>query len=238
LLIAQTGKQDNGFLNAYNLKNGSSKWSVKTDGAAYSSPVVVDLGGVRQAVVQTQKSLIGVDVAGGAVLWKVPISTPFDQNSVTPLIIGDLVISSGLSNPITAYHPVKKGAVWTADKVWENKEIGMYMNSPVLLNGYIYGLSHRNKGQFFALDPKTGKTTWTGEGRQAENAAMLAGGRTVFALTTNSELLVMQPATPASLPVHKRYKVSESSETWAHPVILGDSILIKDKDSLTLWSAK
>jgi outer membrane protein assembly factor BamB len=177
-----------------------------------------------------------VNVADGAILWNVPITTPYDQNSVTPIVIGDLVIYSGLSNPVTAVRPTRASGSWTAPKVWENKELGMYMNSPILVNGRIYGLSHRNKGQFFALDPKTGKTTWTGEGRQAENAAMLAAANTIFALTTNSELLVM-PVSPQGLSVIKRYKVSENSETWAHPVVLGNQILTKDKDTLTLWRA-
>jgi outer membrane protein assembly factor BamB len=236
LLITQTGKQDNGTLTAYNLADGSKKWSLKTDGAAYSSPVIADFGGLRQAIVETQKSLIGVNVADGATLWSVPLSTPYDQNSVTPIVVGDLVIYSGLANPITAIRPARASGTWTANKVWENKELGMYMNSPVLVNGQLYGLSHRNKGQFFALDPKTGKTMWTGEGRQAENAAMLAAGNTVFALTTNSEFLVM-PVSPQGSSVAKRYKVSENSETWAHPVVLGNQILTKDKDTLTLWRA-
>jgi outer membrane protein assembly factor BamB len=234
LLVAQTGRQDNGVVIAYNLADGSKKWSVKTDGAAYSSPVIADLGGVRQVIVETQKSIIGVDVFSGAVLWNVAISTPYDQNSVTPIVVGDLVIYSGLSNPITAVRPARKGSLWAAPKVWQNKELGMYMNSPALAGGRLYGLSHRNKGQFFAIDPATGKTTWAGEGRQAENAAMLAAGNTIFALTTNSDLLIM-PVSAEGLSVHKRYKVSENSETWAHPVILGDQILTKDKDSLTLW---
>ena len=236
LLITQTGKQDSGTLTAYSLADGVKKWTAKTDGAGYSSPVIADLGGVRQAIVETQKSLISVNVADGATLWSVPISTPYDQNSVTPIVAGDLVIYSGLSNPITAIRPARTSGSWTAPKVWENKELGMYMNSPVLVNGRLYGLSHRNKGQFFAVDVKTGKTTWTGEGRQADNAAMLAAGNTILALTTNSELLVM-PVSPQELTVAKRYKVSETSETWAHPVILGNQILTKDKDTLTLWRA-
>jgi hypothetical protein len=104
------------------------------------------------------------------------------------------------------------------------------------LNGQLYGLSHRNKGQFFALDTKSGKTLWTGEGRQAENAAMLVAGNTILALTTNSELLIM-PASASGLSVAKRYKMSDNSETWAHPVLLGNQILTKDKDTLTLWRA-
>jgi outer membrane protein assembly factor BamB len=240
LLITQTGKQDSGAFTAYNLADGSTKWSTKTDGAAYSSPVIAELGGVRQAIVQTQKNLIGVNIADGKILWQVPISSPYDQNSVTPIVIGDLVIYSGLSNPVTAVRPTKSGVNWTANKIWENKELGMYMNSPVLAGGLLYGLSHRNKGQFFALDPKTGKTIWTGEGRAAENAAMLAAGSTIYALTTGSELLVMQASNQASnrgLALQKRYTVA-SSPTWAHPAIVDERILIKDVDTLALWSAK
>jgi outer membrane protein assembly factor BamB len=236
-LITQTGKQDSGSISAYSLVDGSKKWSAKTDGAGYSSPVIADLGGARQALVETQKSIVGVNVSDGTILWRIPISTPYDQNSVTPLVAGDLVIYSGLANPVTAVRPVRSGSQWQTPKVWENTEVGMYMSSPVIAAGRLYGLSHKNKGQFFALDPKTGKTFWTGEGRQAENAALLASGNTVFALTTSAELLVMR-AGPKGLEMVRRYKVSETSETWAHPVIFDDQILVKDKNTLSLWSAR
>jgi outer membrane protein assembly factor BamB len=237
LLITQTGKQDNGTITAFGLSDGLKKWSYKSDGPGYSSPVIAEIGGVRQIIVETEHSIVGLNAANGELLWKTPISTPYDQNSVTPLVSGDLVIYSGLSNPVIAIRPVKKGAQWTPEKVWENKEVAMYMNSPVLSGGLLVGMSHRNKGQFFAIDPKSGKTVWTGEGRQAENAAMLASGDTVFALTTNSDLLVMKAGT-RGLETLRRYKVSEASETWAHPAVLGDKVLIKDKETLTLWSAQ
>ena len=40
--------------------------------------------------------------ADGRLLWEVPIKTPYEQNSVTPLVVGDLVISAGLDNPTIA----------------------------------------------------------------------------------------------------------------------------------------
>jgi outer membrane protein assembly factor BamB len=236
MVIAQTGKPDNGAITAFALSDGSKKWSYKSDGAGYSSPVMAEFSGVRQVVVETQDSLVGLNSANGALLWKAPISTSFDQNSVTPLILGDLVIYSGLSNPVTAIRPVQKGSGWITEKVWENRELAMYMNSPVLSGGLLYGMSHKNKGQFFAMDAKSGRTVWTGEGRQAENAAMLASGNIVFALTTNSDLLVMK-ASAKGLETLRQYKVSDASETWAHPVVLGDRVLIKDRETLALWSA-
>jgi outer membrane protein assembly factor BamB len=182
-------------------------------------------------VTNSENNLVGVTAADGKLLWKVALKTPYAQNSVTPIAVGDIVIYSGLGNPVTAIRP---GPV--PQKVWENKEVGMYMNSPVVAAGTLWGLSHRNKGQFFGLDVKTGKTVWTSEGRQAENAALVARGDTVFALTTNSELQVFE-ATPKGLKPLRTYQVADTP-TWAHPVILGARVLVKDASSLALWSAE
>jgi outer membrane protein assembly factor BamB len=230
-LIASIGPQKGGALAAFEAATGKVKWQWKEDGPAYASPVIIDAGGVRQIVTNSQNHLIGVSITEGKLLWKLPLKTPYDQNSVTPMIVGDLIIYSGLSNPVTAIKPGPK-----PEKVWENKEVGMYMNSPVLASGILWGLSHRNKGQFFGLDPKTGKTVWTGEGRQAENAALIARGDVVFALTTNSELQLFR-ATPKGLQPVRTYHVADTP-TWAHPVILGSRVLVKDASSLALWSAE
>jgi outer membrane protein assembly factor BamB len=229
-LIAAIGPQSGGSLSAFDAATGKLKWQWKDDGPAYASPTIATFGGVRQVITNTRKNIVGVSLAEGKLLWKAALETPYDQNSVTPIVVGDLVIYSGLSNPVIAIQPGTSGR-----KVWENKEVGMYMNSPVLAAGVLWGLSHRNKGQFFGLDPKTGKTIWTGEGRQAENAAMIASGRNVFALTTNSELL-MFTATATALKQERKYEVADTP-TWAHPVILGNDVLVKDAKSLALWSA-
>ena len=230
-LVAAVGPQTGGSLTAFDAASGKIKWQWKEDGPAYASPVIVTAGGVRQVITNSQSNLIGVALSDGKLLWKLPLKTSYDQNSVTPMIVGDLVIYSGLGNPVVA---IRLGP--TPQKVWENKEVGMYMNSPVLAAGVLWGLSHRNKGQFFGLDPKTGKTVWTGEGRQAENAALVARGEMIFALTTNSELQIFK-ATPKALELVRTYHVADTP-TWAHPVILGSRVLVKDANSLALWSAE
>jgi outer membrane protein assembly factor BamB len=230
-LIASVGPQKGGALTAFDAATGKVKWQWKEDGPAYASPIMAEPGGVRQVITNSQSHIVGISAADGKLLWKAPLKTPYDQNSVTPIVVGDMVIYSGLSNPVTAIRPGSP-----PQQVWENKEVGMYMNSPVLAAGVLWGLSHRNKGQFFGLNPKTGKTVWTGEGRQAENAAIIARGSTVFALTTNSELLVFE-AGPSNLKQIAKYSVADTP-TWAHPVILGNRVLVKDQASLALWSAE
>jgi outer membrane protein assembly factor BamB len=178
--------------------------------------------------------VIGVDVGNGALLWRVPFRTNFDQNSVTPIVVGDTVIFSGLENGTTAVRISRKGADWAATPVWKNDQISMYMSSPVLVEGTLYGLSHRNRGQFFAMDAASGRTLWTTPGREGENASLIAAGGLLLLSTTNGEIIVIR-ANPRAYEELKRYRVAESA-VWAHPAVFGTTILLKDVDKLICWA--
>jgi outer membrane protein assembly factor BamB len=232
LLIAHVGGENNGALRAFDPETGATKWSWTEDGPGYSSPVVIDAGGTRQIVTQTQKFIVGVAPATGQTLWKMPFTTAYDQNAVTPVVYKDLVIFSGENKGTAALRITKQGAAWQAVEVWKNPEISMYMSSPVLVGDTLYGLSHRNKGMFFALDAATGKTRWTSPPRQAENAAIISAGPFLFMLTSEAKLIVAE-ASPAAFKPVRTWEVA-SSATWAHPVVLGDRVLIKDVQSLAL----
>jgi hypothetical protein len=58
-------------------------------------------------------------------------------------------------------------------------------------------------------------------------------GNTLFSLTDGADLLVSNVSSKGPSLV-KRYDVAESS-TWAHPVVVGNRILIKDEKTLALW---
>jgi outer membrane protein assembly factor BamB len=118
--------------------------------------------------------------------------------------------------------------------VWKNDEVAMYMNSPVLKGNLLFGFSHKQKGQFFCLDAATGKTLWLGAGRQGENAAMVVAGDVIFMLTNEAELIAAR-ASGKGFEQLKRWHVADS-ETWAHPVIVGTRILVKDMKSLAAYS--
>lgn len=230
-LIVYLGTDSDGALTALDTASGKPLWEWKGDGPGYGSPVIAGLGPARQIVAFGAGSISGVAPANGKLLWTQPFTTPYAQNSVTPLVIGEVVIYSGLQRPVTAVRVTASGA---PQKLWENTEADMYMSSPVLCNGCVYGLSNRNKGHFFALDPKTGKTLWRGEPRQAENALLVARGQNVLALTTAGELHIFRASANKLEPLRK-LTVAQSA-TWAHPAISGNRLLIKDFDSLAIWA--
>jgi outer membrane protein assembly factor BamB len=234
LLIAHVGGQDKGALTAFDAETGKVVWSYEQDGPAYSSPIVAELAGARQVLTFTQKELIGLEAATGKLLWKLPAKSSYDTNSVTPVVYKDTVIFSAEGQGITAIRPARRGAVITAEVVWNNKENELYMNSPVLEGNLLFGMSARRKGQFFSIDAETGKTLWQSPGRMGENAAIINAGKVLLFLTNDANLIVV-PASAKEYAPLVQYTVAPSP-TWAHPVVAGNRILVKDETTLASLS--
>jgi outer membrane protein assembly factor BamB len=235
LVILHVGGHNQGTLNAYDANTGAVKWHWDGDGPSYGSPIAVDVDGTRQIIVFTQENLVGVSAADGALLWKRPFSTRSTQNTITPILYHETVIVSGLEKGITAFRIARKNGGWYTENVWENTDVSLYMANGVVINDMLVGLSHKNSGQFFGLDAKTGKTTWTSPPRQATNAAILRAGELLFVLKDDAELVVTRVGPKGFEPV-RTYSVADSA-TWALPAISGNRIFVKDVASLTLWTA-
>ena len=95
------------------------------------------------------------------------------------------------------------------------------------------GFSHRGSGRFFALDAGTGDLLWQGPPREAENAAIAKGGRVVFFLKDNAELIVAK-ANRTRLEPLARDTVAKGA-TWADPVISGRRLFVRQGSTLALW---
>jgi outer membrane protein assembly factor BamB len=234
-VIAFLGGTGAGALTAMDAATGAVKWEWKGDGPGYASPILATIAGTRQIITQSQTRLVGVNAADGRLLWEATLKTPYEQNSVTPLVVNDVVISAGLDTPTTAYAvTAAQGKGWTATPRWRNEQISMYMSSPAASGATIFGLSNKNRGQFFAIDVASGKTLWVGKGREAENASIVRAGTFLLMSTTNSELIVARTSATALEEV-KRYTIADSA-TWAHPAYAGRTIVVKDVDKLIVWS--
>ena len=127
-----------------------------------------------------------------------------------------------------------QGGEWTTPDVWHTDEVSVHMSDVVAVDGVIYGLSHLNRGQYFALDLDSGKVLWKGEPRRAEHAAIARAGRTLFSLEDDGELVVMR-ASRTGFEQVTRYEVATSA-TWAQPAISGSRIFVKDVSTLALWT--
>jgi outer membrane protein assembly factor BamB len=233
-VIFYTGGHDKGALTAFDLNTGDVRWAWTGDGPGYGSPMIGTFGGTRQLVAITQGKLVGVDVSNGGLLWERPFVSANFTNSITPVVHGDLVIGWGHNGPMTAVRPARVNGRWAADMVWENPDLPGRMSNAVVMRDRMFGLTSRNAGQYYVLDPKTGRTLWTSEGRQARQAAIQSAGDLAFSLEDDGELVVMRVGATTAEPV-RRYKLTDV-ETWTQPVISGNRVFVKDISSLMLWT--
>ena len=236
-LVVQVGSDiHGGQILGLNPATGATEWEWRGLGPGYASPVVVDVGGSSQIVALTEGSIVGLEGKSGKELWTVPFPDEWHENVSTPLWTGTQLIVSGTRQGTHAYTLAQTGGKWQATEVWKNPDIAMYLSSPVFGDGLIYGHSSKKKGQFFAIDARTGAVRWTTEGREGEHASLLLTPQNVIFLTNGADLIVAKRNTPA-FAVERRYEVAEGS-TFAMPVLLGENILVRDATGLMLLTGK
>ena len=233
LLIVHIGDDGGGAFRALDPATGAEKWSLPGHGPGYASPIVATLAGTRQLITMTDKAVVGVDTATGKQLWAIPFPDEWNENIVTPVVAGDILVVSGIRKGTLGYRIEKKGTAFAATQVWQNMEVPMYMSSPVVDRGYVYGFSSKRKGQLFCLDARTGTLKWSTEGRAGMNAAIQSAGADLVVLTTEADLLVVK-RTPEKFEELRRYKVADG-QTWAQPVLVPNGIVIRDADSVAFW---
>jgi len=238
LCIAQLGGQRGGGIIAYDLATGNEKWKWTGDGPAYASPVLVTVGGTRAVVAVTAAKVVAVGVADGKLLWQTPFAVSGRgraYNASTPVVEGQTVIYSGGGRGTRAVKLEKKDGMLTGTELWSNDN-SVQFNTPVLMDGRVYGLSQTDT--LFCIDSK-GKTLWTsrlgggGRGRPGYGS-IIAAGSVLMALTPRGQLVVFPPSDKEFKQLAS-YKLAEGG-TYAYPVVSGNRLFIKDSESLTLWT--
>ncbi len=231
-LIVWAGGHDQGALLALDSRTGDELWALPVDGPGYSSPVIAELAGTLQLVVQSQRFLIAVDPKTGKELWKQRFTTGYDQNSITPLIAGDLVIHSGYQKPLKALRVARSGNRFQVSDKWEVRSHALYLSSPVVVGTRLFGLSMANGGSLIAVSLADGRVVWK-QPNMGDYAALLVARNDLLVQTTEGKLYVVRADDDRWNPV-REYQVCDES-TWSHPAISGEILVVKDKQRLSAW---
>ena len=230
LVIVHPG--DYGPLTAFDTRTGAVKWTAGS-GGFFASPILVSLERTPQVVSATQDSVIGVSL-DGRILWRFPFDG--QNGSTTPVLSNDTIIVNSPERVI-AFRPRLRDGVWSVETMWETKDVSTYVSTPVLVDGVLYGLSTKQRGQFYAIDAKTGQVLWLGDAaRSRQHGARQSRPQLLFLLNDDAELIVARASRKAFDPI-VRYTVADSA-TWAQPAMSGNRIFIKDVDSLALWTVR
>jgi outer membrane protein assembly factor BamB len=233
MAIAQLGGSGNGAIMAFDLPTGNLKWKWTNEGPAYASPTLMTVEGTKQMVTLTDKSVVSVATADGKLLWQIPFAPQgMAYNADTPSADGSTLIYSGQGRGTKAVKIEKQGDGFAAKEIW-SAPLGTQFNSPVLKDGLLFGISDR--GNLFCLNAQTGQTAWTDTNRLGNYGGMLNAGTVIVTLPT-TELIVIKPSDKQYEEL-ARIKVADMP-VFAHPILAGKRLFVKDRETVTMWMFK
>ena len=208
---------------AYRRTTGEPVWKSLDDRQAYTSPMLVTLGGVRQILVVTASRAVGLTVDEGRLLWEYPWVTQMGISVAQPLLLGNdrVFLSAGYGHGAAVFEVTRTGDKFSTRAVWENTRMKNKFTSSVLHQGYIYGL---DEAILACLDAATGEQKWKG-GRYGYGQVMLAGDRLIV-LTENCEVALVN-ATPERYDEVAKFQALEG-KSWNHPVIADGRLLVRN----------
>lgn len=211
------------------------------DGAAYSSVVVSNGGGVKQYVQLIGRGVIGVRASDGKFLWEYEQVANKTANIPTPIVSGDYVFAStGYGAGACLLKLVKDGDGVKCEEQYflPGDKAQNHHGQMVLKDGYVYFGHKHGQGFPICVELKSGKIAWvvTQRGPGSGSAAICyADGNLIFRYQSGEVALV--EATPASYKLKGSFKPDfvGKDPCWAQPVITGGCMYLRDQDKLMCY---
>jgi outer membrane protein assembly factor BamB len=243
-VICTPGGQ-NALLAALDKDTGKTLWTCDDldDQAAYTTPILVEYGGLRQVVTILANYAVGVSLDTGKLLWKYSHKVPYEANCVTPVHVdGKLVLSGTWGRGTTCLELNVKGGGCSVKEIWRAKALDNEHGGIIVVDGYIYGQAdgnHKNR-RMVCLDLKTGKTMWSTPdlaGKRTSTISLADG--MFYVMTDQGEVALVRPS-PKRLEVISRFSLPKGGKgaAWAHMVICNGRLHIRHGEFLYVYDVK
>ena len=228
-LMIQVGSTHNASIVATDKRTGRILWRALSEHTSYSSPVVGTAAGRRQCITATCEGLVGLDVADGALLWRVPFKTHANRNVLTPILSSNRVFFASHSTGMRCIHlaPTSTGA--TATEAWFNKSLRINLPTPVLVGNHLYGLGPGK--DFVCIQAQDGAVAWSEKG-YGEVCHVVSDGLRLLVLCDTGEVRLLA-ADPTGHRESGRFQAC--GKTYSQPAWADGVLYVRDPGTLSAW---
>ncbi len=215
---------------------GKTVWVSKelSDEAGYSSPIVADVQGVRTIMALTSEAGVGVRASDGKLMWRHPSVANGTANIATPVFSDNRVFYTsdyGTGGALLALR-AEKGEV-RAQEVYFTRDMQNHHGGVIVVNGYLYGF---NNAILTCMEFATGKVMW--RHRSVGKGSLAYADGHLYLLSENN-VVGLAEATPAAYREKARFTIPDQGwPSWAHPVISGGRLYIRDQGILTAFDIR
>jgi outer membrane protein assembly factor BamB len=232
-LVVNWDHEGASFIVALDAATGEERWRAPRDEpTSWSTPLVVEVEGRRQAVVNATGRVRAYDLATGAVVWEVGGMT---VNAIPSPVSAEglLFVTSGFrGNALKAIRlaGARGDLAGTPAEVWSYDRDTPYVPSPLLYDGVLYILKH-NTGVLTALDARTGKPLYGPErlaGIEGVYASPVGAAGRVYVVGRNGATAVLKAGPePTVLAVNRLDDRFDAS-----PAIAGRELYLRGRRHL------
>jgi outer membrane protein assembly factor BamB len=229
-----------GSIVALDQRSGAVIWRSKdfTEAPSYACMALAELGGVRQYIQLTDKSVVGVGAADGKLLWRAPRK---GNVAVIPSPVyhdGFVYVSSGYGVGSSCFKVSAADGAFTAAPVYANKVMVNHHGGVIRVGDFLYGFSD-SKG-WTCQDLKTGEAKWQEKGKLGKGTLAYADGRLYLRQEDGPGTIVLIEASPSGYLEHGRFEQPSrsSKNSWAHLVLSGGRLYVRDQDTLLCYDVK
>ncbi len=224
---------------ALNKFTGKPVWRSVIDGtpmAAYSSPIAINVGGVRQYVNFVHTGVVGVRASDGTPLWGQNASANGTANCSAPVYNdGYVFTASGYGTGGALFQLASNRNNETKSELkYATKQMKNHHGGMVLKDGFLYGFDEQ---VLTCLDLRSGKPAW--QDRSVGKGSLVMADGKLFLRSENGPL-ALAAATPKGYQELGRFEQPQRANhpAWAHPVVAGGKLYIRDWDKLLVFDVK
>lgn len=222
------------YLLALDARSGALKWKADAPRGttSYSTPLVVELGGSTEVVVNASTGMSAYDAATGARLWHIdetnrfPIPTPLYHDGI-------IYASRGYrSSPFMAIRPGGKGNVGASHVLWRAASGGPYVSSLLYYDGLIYMVG--DVGVLTVADARTGERIFQERIGGVYSASPVAADGRIYLMSEDGQTTVVAAGRTPRILARNRL----NARLLASPAIAGGRLYLRSDDVLIAIGAQ
>lgn len=214
--------------------DGSVIWKSPGDEPGYSSAVLHEAGGVREAIYFTAERALGIDVDSGKLLWSYDEVANRTANIATPIVRGNYVfLSSAYSTGAALLELTASGNRINARQVYFTRDMRNHHATSVLVGDYVYGFS---EAILTAMKFDSGQVAW--RDRSVGKGSMAFADDRLY-LYSEQGVVGLAEANPSGYREHGRFQINAgSAPTWSHPIVSNGKLFIREQDNIYAYDIK
>jgi outer membrane protein assembly factor BamB len=217
---------------AFNQADGKVVWGKNDFGNVYSSPIMINVGGLEQLAVLLDGAVLAVNPHNGDIQWQVPFKADYSIAIATPVWGPDnlLFVSSEYNAGTKVIELQRDGMQTKATELWSSNRLRLHHGNAMRVGGAMY-FSSGGKGSqaiLSAVDARSGTIHW--QERSISKATFVWADGKLITLDQDGNLMIAYPS-PQGFKIAAKAPLL-TNLSWTPPVLVGTRAYLRDRRSM------